>query len=137
LDVFLFALKHRAQHAPSDTPESVDCNLDSHGVGFLSGGRSQRNRDRCYRVSGIPAESTPRFVREIDTLIRARYPLLYLVSWEEQRVDGIIAELARAHGKALFDWSVTRGLKRHTQGRPASADETREPLKVLEAVARI
>jgi SpoVK/Ycf46/Vps4 family AAA+-type ATPase len=54
----------------------------------------------------------PRFVRDLDILIRARYPLVYLVSWEEPRVDAILQDLARAHGKALLGWSVTKGLTR-------------------------
>ena len=29
----------------------------------------------------------PRFVQELDVLVRARYPLLYLVTSEEQRLD--------------------------------------------------
>src|ERR1700674_3027256 len=36
-----------------------------------------------------PPTGTPRFVSDLDTLIRARYPLIYLVSWEEQRLDAI------------------------------------------------
>ena len=31
---------------------------------------------------------------------RARYPLIYLVTWEEQRVDALLASLAE-YGKAL------------------------------------
>src|SRR5438477_11231587 len=54
----------------------------------------------------------PRFVADLDTLIRARYPLIYLVSWEEQRLDAILQDLAAQHGKVLFAWSVTRGLRR-------------------------
>jgi len=54
----------------------------------------------------------PRFVRDLDILIRARYPLVYLVSWEEPRVDAILQDLARAHGKALLGWSITKGLTR-------------------------
>ena len=26
-------------------------------------------------------------MREIETLIRARYPILYVISWEERRVE--------------------------------------------------
>ena len=59
-----------------------------------------------------PAPPPPRFVADLDTLIRARYPLIYLVSWEEQRLDGILQDLATQHGKVLFAWSVTRGLRR-------------------------
>ena len=43
----------------------------------------------------------PRFISEIDTLIRARYPLLYLVTWEEQRVEAMLGDIARTHGKDL------------------------------------
>jgi len=59
-----------------------------------------------------PAPPPPRFVADLDTLIRARYPLIYLVSWEEQRLDGILQDLAAQHGKVLFAWSATRGLRR-------------------------
>src|SRR5918912_763519 len=58
------------------------------------------------------APPPPRFVADLDTLIRARYPLIYLVSWEEQRLDAILQDLAAQHGKVLFSWSVTRGLRR-------------------------
>ena len=79
----------------------------------------------------------PRFVADLDTLVRARYPLIYLVSWEEQRVDGILADLASAHGKALFSWSVTRGLRRidRTARTLPLGEGTREPREALSAIA--
>jgi SpoVK/Ycf46/Vps4 family AAA+-type ATPase len=83
------------------------------------------------------ATAEPRFVAEIDTLIRARYPLLYLVSWEEQRLDAILEELARRHGKSYLGWSVTKGLRRLGGARTAAPDEIREPLEVLAAIERI
>src|SRR3954468_2525937 len=58
------------------------------------------------------APAQPRFVRDLDTLIRARYPLLYLVSWGEQRIEAILQDLASQHGKTLFSWSIARGLRR-------------------------
>lgn len=74
----------------------------------------------------------PPFVREIDTLIRARYPLLYLVTWEEQRVEQLLLEIARAHGKDLVEWSATRGLRVVTAThKGAPIDETAEPLRAL------
>jgi hypothetical protein len=60
--------------------------------------------------SDAPAPSAP-WLEELDILIRARYPLLYLVSWEEHRVDTLLTDMARAHGKALLTWSITRGLR--------------------------
>jgi SpoVK/Ycf46/Vps4 family AAA+-type ATPase len=48
--------------------------------------------------------------REIEILIRARYPLIYLVSWEEARAERMLARVAERQGKKIFIWSVTRGL---------------------------
>jgi len=45
--------------------------------------------------------------REIDVLIRARYPILYIVSWEEDRVENALREIAGTK-KQLLVWSVTR-----------------------------
>jgi SpoVK/Ycf46/Vps4 family AAA+-type ATPase len=79
----------------------------------------------------------PAFVTEIDTLVRARYPLLYLVSFEEARLDAILADLAATHGKQLWTWSITKGLRR--AGAPAAppAEAHREPLEALAAVEKL
>ena len=79
----------------------------------------------------------PRFARELDTLIRARYPLVYLVTWEELRLDAHLDQLAQQHGKALWSWTVTRGLRRSggaRTGTPESEGAT-EPRAALEAIA--
>lgn len=84
----------------------------------------------------MPTER-PRFMRDLDTLIRARYPLLYLVSWEEQRVDALLAELARSHGKDLLEWTATRGLRALTGTLKISPEETVEPARALTAIAKL
>ena len=83
-------------------------------------------------------QGAPPFVRELDTLIRARYALLYLVSFEEQRLDAICADLAASHGKEVYGWSSTHGLRK-TSGRAASAplENTREPLAAIAAVEKL
>jgi ATP-dependent 26S proteasome regulatory subunit len=83
-----------------------------------------------------PASTTPPFVRDLDTLVRARYPLVYLVSWEEQRLDAILADLARTHGKGLFTWSLPRGLRREGGGRGAGP-EARDPVEALAAIEKL
>ncbi len=70
----------------------------------------------------------PRFVQELDTLIRARYPLVYLVTSEEQRLEAILAELAQGHGKALLGWSVARGFRR-LDGEKGVPEDGREPIR--------
>jgi ATP-dependent 26S proteasome regulatory subunit len=73
---------------------------------------------------------------EIEVYIRARYPLLTIVSWEEERVEEALASLAGRLGKKLFLWSVTRGL--HSWGealqtqRRSFSPGTTDPLEALE-----
>jgi len=85
-----------------------------------------------------PAIPYPVFIDELDVLIRARYPLIYLVTWEEQRVDALLASLAESHGKALYTWSVTQGLCRLDDGRNASkADGSTDSGAALAAVEKL
>lgn len=77
------------------------------------------------------------FLQSLDTLIRARYPLIHLASWEEQRVEAMLGQLARRHGKQLWTWSCIRGLERKGGGRPTSLDGTEEPLSALDAVEKL
>jgi SpoVK/Ycf46/Vps4 family AAA+-type ATPase len=88
---------------------------------------------------------------EMDTLIRARYPVLYIVSWEEERVEQAIGEIACQRNKKLFVWSSSSGMvqrylaapnappqpKEDTSRRPSrkEVDErTRDPQVVLSAI---
>ena len=74
----------------------------------------------------------PRFARDLDTLIRARYPLLYLVSWEEQRLDVVLEGLAQQHGKAFYAWSITQGLHKLDGARFLPGQEgTKDPVEAL------
>ena len=85
-----------------------------------------------------PRPAPPRFVQELDVLIRARYPLVYLVTSEEQRLEAILGELAEAHGKACFGWSVAKGFKRVGDSRlGAVPDGAKEPLAALAAVEKL
>jgi ATP-dependent 26S proteasome regulatory subunit len=85
-----------------------------------------------------PSSATPKFVQDLDTLIRARYPLLYLVTWEEARLDSILADLAAAHGKVYMTWSITKGLRRIGGPRGASGGEApKDPIEALAAVEKL
>ncbi|MDC0714831.1 AAA family ATPase [Stigmatella sp. ncwal1] len=89
---------------------------------------------------GTPSTRPPTapWLEELDILIRARYPMLYLVSWEEHRVESVLAELARAHGKALLHWSIIRGLRNVGSSRGASLPEdTRNPIDAIAAIEKL
>jgi ATP-dependent 26S proteasome regulatory subunit len=74
---------------------------------------------------------------ELETLIRARYPVLYVVTWEESRMDDWISEIAVHRQKQALEWSSTTGLtplpNQHTPHRHRDP-ATRDPLAALDRV---
>jgi len=89
-------------------------------------------------ASDAPRPPSPKFVQELDVLVRARYPLVYLVTSEEQRLEAILADLAETHGKALLGWSIAKGFRRLGGSKTASApDGAREPLEALAAIEKL
>ena len=82
------------------------------------------------------------FARELDVLIRARYPLIAVDSFEEgrfRRLMNAVAAIERHRPKGLFLWSRTRGL-RQVAGpgcgpTERKVPETEDPLSVLEHIA--
>ncbi len=49
--------------------------------------------------------------REIEVLLRAKYPILYVVSWEERRVEEALATVCKSLNRTLHVWTLTQGLK--------------------------
>ncbi|WP_373048193.1 AAA family ATPase [Vulgatibacter sp.] len=84
-----------------------------------------------------PTLPTAGFVQDLDVHVRARYPLLWLVTSEEQRIDGIVDKLARGHGKSYYTWSVTTGLCRVTAGKPERPQKKADPMEVLDAIEQL
>jgi len=73
--------------------------------------------------------------REIEILIRARYPILYIVTWEERRVEDLLAAIARARNKGFFKWSSTEGLKSSIhEGR--FSESLKQPVEILDHVMK-
>lgn len=48
---------------------------------------------------------------ELELLIRSRYPVLYLVSWEEPRAERLLRELGVTLNKKIYSWTVTHGFE--------------------------
>lgn len=72
---------------------------------------------------------------QMDVLIRARYSVLYVVSWEEDRVEKSLREIARKREKRLYTWTITRGMMEAggEQVDPATSD----PLRALDFVIAV
>jgi len=71
----------------------------------------------------------------LETLIRAKYPLIYLLSWEERRVEVMLRRVAAERKKRLYAWTVTNGIMAVDTVRPTSVDpNATSPLKALEYI---
>ncbi|ACL63672.1 AAA ATPase central domain protein [Anaeromyxobacter dehalogenans 2CP-1] len=88
-------------------------------------------------ASGAAPRPQPAFVQELDTLVRARYPLVYLVTSEEQRLEAILDGLADRHGKALLGWSIARGFRRLGGTRGPAPEGAKDPLEALAAIEKL
>lgn len=74
---------------------------------------------------------------ELDVLIRARYPLLYIVSWEEQRVEALLRRICVKRSKHLYGWSVTEGIYSLDGPAPSAVDPSaRDPMQALDYIAQ-
>ena len=69
---------------------------------------------------------------QMDVLIRSRYSIIYVVSWEEDRVQKTLAEIAKRQEKKLFTWTITRGFIERGEGQ--SDPSTTDPLRALDFV---
>ena len=73
-----------------------------------------------------PAAAPPSVDAQLETLIRARYPIIYVVSWEERRVEETLREICQRRGKKMLLWTYTTGMA----GNVAS----RDPLAALDYI---
>jgi SpoVK/Ycf46/Vps4 family AAA+-type ATPase len=75
---------------------------------------------------------------ELSILIQARYPLIYLVTSEEERAERTISEIA-TKGKPqrrVFIWTVTHGIVEYGQPRNITQHNTVSPEAAIEWVTR-
>ena len=75
-------------------------------------------------------------IRQIDVLIRARYPIVYLVTWEEDRALRILLSIARKQKKNIAVWTSTDGMRtvEVASGLRGIRDKGRKPLEALNAI---
>src|SRR3954469_30290 len=77
------------------------------------------------------------FQTEVETLIRARYPILYVISSEEIRVLKVITEIAQKRQKKAFEWSFSTGIVpagTSIQSQKHRNAATKDPLVALDQV---
>jgi SpoVK/Ycf46/Vps4 family AAA+-type ATPase len=66
---------------------------------------------------------------ELNILIQAQYPLIYLVTSEEERAERAISIIAqtKSHQRRVFVWTVTHGIVEYGQSRHITQHNTVSP----------
>lgn len=72
---------------------------------------------------------------EIEVLIRAKYPILYILTWEEERAAQAVEEVAAELNRTVHRWTLTRGFRPPVPQR--SPDPKQRLAPELEALAQI
>lgn len=82
--------------------------------------------------------SAAQLIEDIGIMIRARYPLIYIVSWEERRVEKVLHEIAKSRNKGIFSWSITQGIQNLEAGTAAKKlfENTQDPIAALNYIDR-
>ncbi|HOY66412.1 MAG TPA: AAA family ATPase [Candidatus Ozemobacteraceae bacterium] len=77
-------------------------------------------------------------IKELSDHIRARYPVLYLVTGEEARAMAALSDVAKAVGKTLWIWSASDGLidPKGAEVKDAKGEPLVSPLKALRYALR-
>lgn len=74
---------------------------------------------------------------ELSILIQAQYPLIYLVTSEEERAEQTISTIAQARPqRRVFVWTVTHGIVEYGQPRNVTQHNTVSPEAAIEWVTR-
>ena len=74
---------------------------------------------------------------ELDVLIRARYPIIYVVTSEEERVEQELARIVAQRNKKLYVWTCTQGIAKSGTDSlrvKSGITDTADPLTALDAV---
>jgi AAA+ superfamily predicted ATPase len=86
----------------------------------------------------VPSSQTVKQSRdELEVLIRARYPIIYVVTWEEERLEQRLLEIAKKRNKTLHVWTCSQGMVQFgadPQRGKGGSGSTCDPVAGLDAV---
>ena len=77
------------------------------------------------------------FQTEIETVICARYPILYVITSEEMRAQNILEEIATRQQKKVYEWTYSSGIVpagASIQSLKGRSPATKDPLAALDLV---
>lgn len=90
---------------------------------------------KAVKEAGEAASEMRKVDKDLEFLIRARYPVLYMLTSEERRAENTILRVAKSRQMKVFVWSVTEGMKLQDEtGADWNPAEYKDPLKALQFV---
>ena len=74
-----------------------------------------------------------KFTKELNLLLKARYPILYISSFEEERVEYLIFKKIRENtDRLIYSWNFIDGYKNYLQNPKFAAKNPLEALELIE-----
>lgn len=75
---------------------------------------------------------------ELSILLQAQYPLIYLMTYEEERSEQALAKLVKLkpNPRRIYLWTVTHGMVEHGQPRTVTQHNTVSPEAAIEWIVR-
>ncbi len=72
----------------------------------------------------------------LDVLIQAQYPLIYLLTPEEERAEAELATIVKSLSpeRKLYSWTVTHGIVEHSSARNSTQHSTQSPQPAIQWV---
>src|ERR1035437_2592981 len=117
------------------TVPDVDCVRDRTGLGFVLPPPLTATRKRNMTAQISKGQKT---ATDISSLLRARNPLIWVITREEARVEGFLTEAAAAAGYRTLFWDIAQGVT-NLDGTPSTsirgAEDPAEAFKALRAEA--
>jgi AAA+ superfamily predicted ATPase len=101
----------------------------------LAEGRDAWPSAASEKAKSAPAIKPP--PDDLEVLIRARYPIIYVVTWEEERLEQRLLEIAKKRNKTLHIWTCSQGLFQfgaEPQRSKTGSGNTCDPVAGLDAV---
>jgi SpoVK/Ycf46/Vps4 family AAA+-type ATPase len=76
-----------------------------------------------------------KFTKELNLLLKARYPILYISSFEEERVEYLIFKRIRENtDRLIYSWNFIDGYKNYLQNPKFAAKNPLQALELIESL---
>ncbi|AZV56374.1 AAA family ATPase [Clostridium sp. AWRP] len=82
--------------------------------------------------------NTFKFKRDLSSLLKARFPYIYIPTWEEDRILSVIRDVVKDKEiirttRQIFTWSLTSGIIGENE---KGSEDTKAPIKALEFIEK-